>query len=277
MVRPFSAATVSSTKPLSLRRVGVDHHLDVEVVADRRGSSRWPPVWCPSPHAAEAQQAPAGDLLDQGAREAGVALAREKPMFIGQPSAGLDHARQVPGAGRGGGGLRAGQRRPRAGRSSMQVTPARRGRPRPAAGQDEVACGESIAPGGSAILPSAADDLCPRADDDVDAASGCPGRCFGLAVDFVRCGSLRQAHVGLHDPPVVDDQGVGDDRCRPRPRRAGRPALWPMPSRTTLAAPEGDLLAVGGGGLSRPTSMKSSVSARRTRSCRRSEPNMAPQ
>src|SRR5690606_2059537 len=53
----------------------------------------------------------------------------------------------------------------------------------------------------------AGDDLGARADDDVDARLNV--RIAGLADGGNT--PVLQADVGLHDAPVVDDEGVGDD------------------------------------------------------------------
>ena len=200
MVRPLNALIVSSTKPDSFERVGVDHHLDVVVVGDReaavdRGRRRAPVLM-------QFQRAGAGDdLLDQRRGLARVALARKAEVhrkIVG----GLDHARDVPGAGRAGGRERAGRR---AGAAAEHRGDARHQRFVDLLRADEMDVRVEAA--GGEDLAFARDHFRAGADDDVD---------VGLNVGIARLADrmnepVAQADVGLHDAPVVDDDGVGDD------------------------------------------------------------------
>ncbi len=78
------------------------------------------------------------------------------------------------------------------------------------------------------IMPSAADDLGARANDDVHARLHIG--VAGLAdLDDAAC---LDTDVGLDDAPVVQDQGVGQARNRRRPWRQGR---WPPGSTHAVA------------------------------------------
>ena len=107
MVRPLNALIVSSTKPEFVERVGMDHHLHVVIVGDAEAAidrrRRRAPVLV------QFERAGAGlDLLDQRGGLGRVALAGEAEVhriFVGR----LDHARDMPGAGRAGGGEGAGR------------------------------------------------------------------------------------------------------------------------------------------------------------------------
>ena len=90
------------------------------------------------------------------------------------------------------------------------------------------------------ILPSPAITSVPGPDDDGDA--GLDVRIAGLADR--RDQPVLEAHVGLHDPPVVEDDGVGDDGVDGA-ARVGRLRL-PHAVADHLAAAELHLFAVGG-------------------------------
>ena len=101
MVRPLKALIVSSTKPDSFERVGVDRHLHVEIVGD--GEAAIDRRRRRAPILVQLQAAGAGlDLLDQAPRACDALPLPKKPRFIGKAIGRLDHARDVPGAGRAG-------------------------------------------------------------------------------------------------------------------------------------------------------------------------------
>ncbi len=63
-----------------------------------------------------------------------------------------------------------------------------------------------------------------------------PGWIAGLpALPMAAMRPSRIADVGLDDPPMVEDQRVGDHRVRRALARVVWP--WPMPSRITLPPP----------------------------------------
>ena len=172
------------------------------------------------------------DLLDERGGLGRVALAGETEVHrIGV--GGLDHALDVPGAGRAGGGEGAGR------------GPGAAAQHRGDAGHErfvdllrademdvrvEAACGEDLA--------FARDHLGPGPDNDGDA--GLDVRIAGLADR--RDQPVLEAHVGLHDPPVIKDDCVGDDGVDGA-ARVGRLRL-PHAVADHLAAAEFHLFAV---------------------------------
>ena len=107
IVRPLNARIVFSTKPEFVQRVGVEQDLDVHLVGDAQAavdrSRRRAPVLV------QLQGAGAGpDLLDQAVGLRGVALAGEAEVH-GPGLGRLQHALEMPGAGRAGGGVGAGR------------------------------------------------------------------------------------------------------------------------------------------------------------------------
>ena len=56
------------------------------------------------------------------------------------------------------------------------------------------------------------------------------------ALPMPRDAAVADADVGLHDAPVVDDEGVGDDEVQGAVGARG-PRDCPMPSRMTLPPP----------------------------------------
>jgi hypothetical protein len=155
-----------------VQRVGVDHHLDVVIVGDRQAAvdrrRRRAPVLV------QLERAGAGlDLLDQRRGLRGVALAGEAEVH--RESVGrLDHARDVPRAGRAGGGEGAGRRAGAAAqhRGDADIS------------ASSICCGQMkwmwvSKPPAVRILPSPAITSVPRADDDGDA--GLDVRIAGLA------------------------------------------------------------------------------------------------
>ena len=84
---------------------------------------------------------------------------------------------------------------------------------------------------GGEDLAFAGDRLRAGADDDVDARLR-----VGIAGLADRGdAAVLQADIGLHDPPMIDDQRIGDDGVD----GAFRAVAWlcPMPSRITLPPP----------------------------------------
>ena len=233
MVRPLNALMVSSTKPDSFERVAVEHHLDVVVVGDGeavvdRGRRRAPVL-------VQLERAGAGlDHLFQRGRPRGVALAGEAEIDR-KGVGGLDHARDVPGAGRAGRGIGAGGR---AGAAAEQRGDARHQRVVDLLRADEMDMRVEAA--GGEDLAFAGDRLGARADDDGDV--GLDVGIAGLAdgVDL----AVLDADVGLDDAPVVEDQRVGDDGVD-RALLVGDLAL-PHAVADHLAAAELHLLAIGG-------------------------------
>ncbi len=193
MARPLKAASVSSTKPDSL------------------SVSVWMATWTSCASATARQQSiaagvvpqsscslrpmqPARDLLDQRLGLAGVALAQEAEVHR-QRVGGLQHARDVPGARRAGGGVGAGGR---SGAAADHRGHARHQRVVDLLRRDEVDVRVDAARGQQAAL--AGDDLGAGADDDVDA----------------------RLHVGVagladgRDAPVLDADVGLDDAARRR-------------------------------------------------------------
>ena len=85
---------------------------------------------------------------------------------------------------------------------------------------------------GGEDLALAGDHLGAGPDDDGDA--GLDVRIAGLADR--RDAPVLDADVGLHDAPMVEDDGVGDDGVDGAASRCVT-WLWPMPSRITLPPP----------------------------------------
>ena len=216
-----------------VQRVGVDHHLDVvfvgdgEAVVDRR--RRGAPVLVQLE-----RRGAAGHLLLQRRRQRGVALAGEGEVH-GEAFRRLDHAADVPGAGRAGGGVGAGRR---AGAAAEHGGDAGIERLVDLLRRDEVDV--HVEGAGGEDLALAGDRLGAGADDDVDVRLDV--RVAGLA----DAGDLAvlDADVGLDDAPVVDDQRVGDDGVDGAVG-AGHLALAHAVA-DHLAAAELHLLAVGG-------------------------------
>ena len=145
-----------------VQRIGVDHHLDVVIVGDRQAAvdrrRRRAPVLV------QLERAGAGlDLLDERRGLRGVALAGEAEVH--RVSVGrLDHALNVPGAGRAGGGEGAG----RGSRAAAQ----HRGHARHQRLLDLLRADEvdvRVEAAGGQDLALAGDHFRPRPDDDGDA------------------------------------------------------------------------------------------------------------
>ena len=233
MVRPLKALIVSSTKPEFVERVGVDHHLDVMVVGDgeaavdRRGRR--------APVLMQFERAGAGlDLLDQRRRLGRIALAGEAEVHrigVGR----LDHALDVPGAGRAGGGEGAG-RGPRA--AAQHRGDAGHERLLDLLRADEMDVRVEAA--GGEDLAFARDHFGAGTDNDGDA--GLDVGIAGLADRGDE--AILQADVGFDDAPMVEDEGVGDDGIDGA-ARVGRLRL-PHAVADHLAAAELHLFAVSG-------------------------------
>ena len=105
MVRPFIAATVFSTKADFVQRVGVDHHLHVHRVGDRQaavdGGGGGAPILVQFQRAGAAKH-----LFLQRGGQGRIALASEGEVHR-KSVRRLQHASDMPGAGRAGGGQRA--------------------------------------------------------------------------------------------------------------------------------------------------------------------------
>ena len=93
---------------------------------------------------------------------------------------------------------------------------------------------------GGQDLALAGDHFRPRPDDDGDA--GLDVRIAGLADAMDE--PVLEAHVGLHDPPMIEDDGVGDDRIHCASRARGLRLTHAVADH--LAAAELHLLAIGG-------------------------------
>ena len=183
-----------------VERVGVDHHLDVVVVGDRKAAvdrrRRRAPVLV------QLQRAGAGlDHFLERRRARRIALAGEAEVD-GKIVRRLDHARDVERAGRAGRGERAVRR---AGAAAEQRGDARHQRFVDLLRADEMNVGVEAA--GGEDLAFAGDHLGARPDDDGDA--GLDVRIAGLAdgEDL----AVLQADVGFDDAPMVEDQRIGDD------------------------------------------------------------------
>src|SRR6185295_5564892 len=159
------------------------------------------------------QLQPAGaglDLLLDAGGLAGVALAEEAEVHR-EALGRLQHAAEVPGAGRDGGGEGAVRR---AGAAAHHGGDAAVERIVDLLRADEMDVAVDAARGDD--LAFARDRLGAGADDDVD---------FGLDVGVAGLAdaddaAVLQTDIGLHDAPVIDDQRIGDhgvDRAlRPR-------------------------------------------------------------
>ena len=231
MVRPLKAAIESSTKPELVERVGMDQHLHVHGVGDGkagidRGGRRTPVL-------VELETAGARlDLLDEAVGQGGIALAVEAEVH-GEALGRLQHAPDVPGAGRAGRGLG-----PRGG---TRAAPHHR---RDAAVEqllDQLRANEMdvrIDPAGGQDHALARDRLGAGTDDDVD-----PRLHVGITGLADREDApLLDADVRLHDAPMIEDESVGDDRVDGTLLTADLALAHAVADH--LAAAELDLLAV---------------------------------
>ena len=184
-----------------VQRVGVDHDLNVVIVGDREAAidrrRRRAPVLV------ELERAGAGlDHLDEGGRQRGVALAGKAEVHR-EGIEGAQHHLDVPRPGRAGRRLRP---LGRAGAAAEHRRDARHQGVVDLLRADEMDV--RIEAAGGQDLALAGDHLGARPDDDVDARLD-----IGVAglADPLDAAAL-QPDVGLHDPPVIEDEGVGDDR-----------------------------------------------------------------
>ncbi|MCY1415244.1 hypothetical protein D9M71_307180 [compost metagenome] len=179
--------------------VGVDRHLHIVLVGNAQAivDGRR----CRAPVFMQLQtNGTSLDLLDQGLRQAGVALAGKADVH-GKVVGGLEHACHVPGAGGAGRGIGAGGRACAAADHGGD-----------AAHQgffdllwaDEVDMGVDAAGGEDHAFTG--DDF--GAGADGDGHVGLDVRVTGLA-DRSNA-PILEADVGFDDAPVVDNQGVGD-------------------------------------------------------------------
>ena len=184
-----------------VERVGVDGDLHVHLVGHRQaavdGGRRRAPVLV------QLEAHGAGlDLLAQGFRQAGVALAEEAEVHR-EGFGGFEHAVDVPRARRAGGGVGAGGR---AGAAADHGGDAGIQRLVDLLRADEVDVAVDAAGGDDHAF--AGDDFGAGADDDGDA--GLDVRVAGLADGGDA--AVLDADVGLDDAGhVIDDQRVGDD------------------------------------------------------------------
>ncbi len=216
-----------------VERVGVDHHLNVELVGNRetavdRRRGRAPVL-------VQLERAGAAlDLLDQAGGQRRIAFAGEAKVdreVVGR----LDHAADMPRAGRAGGGVGAGGR---TGAAAEHRGDARMQRLVDLLRRDEMNVGVEAAGGDD--LAFARDRLGARADDDGHVR---------LDVGIARLAdggdaAVLDADVGLHDPPMVEDHRIGDDGIDGA--LCARHLALAHAVADHLAAAELHLLAVGG-------------------------------
>ena len=146
-------------------------------------------------------QAPARIISSSAAGRRGVALAGEAEIHR-EGVGGLDHAGEMPGPRRAGGGVGAGRR---AGAAAEHRGDAGHQRLLDLLRADEVDVAVEAA--GGEDLALAGDHLGARPDDDVDA--GLHVRIAGLAE--LMDAPVLQADIAFHDAPMVEHHRVGDD------------------------------------------------------------------
>ena len=211
----------------------MDHRLHIVVVADLKTAvdrrRRGAPVFV------QFERTGAGlDHFFKRRRARGIALAG-KTEIDRKGVRGLDHAAEMPGARRAGGGVGAGRG---AGAAAEHGGQSRHQRFVDQLRADEMDVGVEAAGGEDFSL--ARDHLGARADDDGDARLD-----VGIAGLADRGdASFLQADVSFDDAPMIEDQRVGDDRID-RAARVGYLALAHAVA-DHLAAAEFHLLAVDG-------------------------------
>ena len=214
-----------------VERVGVDRDRDVELLGDpeagvdrrRRGA----PIFV--------QLEPAGaalDHLDQRPRLGGVAFSEEAEIDRDSLRR-LQYPREMPGP------RRAGRRRGPGGRPGAAAEHRRDAAVKRLLGKlraDPMDMRVDTAGGDDAAL--AGDRLRPRPDHDVDARLDVGVAGLADAADA----AVGDADIGLDDPPMVEDHGVGDDGVD---RSLGAaPLALPHAVADDLAAAELDFLAI---------------------------------
>jgi hypothetical protein len=181
-----------------VERVGVDHHLDVELVRDVQavvdGRGRRAPVLVQLERAGASEH----HFLERG-REGGVALARECEVHR-EILERTHHVHDVPGAGAG----RRERAMRRAGAAAEHRRDARHQGFFDLLGRNEMDVGVHAA--GGEDLAFAGDNLGRGADDDCDTR---------LRVGISRLADrldapVLETDIGLVDAGDIDDQGVGD-------------------------------------------------------------------
>ena len=219
-------------KPALVERIGVDHHLHVEVVRDREaivdGSRGGAPVLMQLEAGGTGQ-----DHFRQWGRSRGIALAGQRQIHREGIEA-LDHALDVPGS-RAGRGQRA-MRRARA--AAEHGGDAAHQGFFDLLGADKVNMGVHAA--SRQDLAFARNRLGRGADDDVDA---------GLGVRIARLAdgsnsALHQPNVRFVDAGGVHDQGIGNDRIDGTLGPGALALSHAIPD--DLATAEFDLFAIGG-------------------------------
>ena len=183
-----------------VERVGVDHYLDVVVVGD--GEAAVDRRRRRAPVLVQLQGAGAGlDHFLQRRRPRGVALAGKAEIHR-KAVRRLDHAADVPGARRAGGGKRAVRR---AGAAAEHRGDAGHQRFLDLLRADEMDV--RIETAGGEDFAFAGDHLGARPDDDGDARLdiGVAGLADGKNL------ALLEADIRLDDPPMVENKRIGDD------------------------------------------------------------------
>ncbi len=92
--------------------------------------------------------------------------------------------------------------------------------------------------------PLAGDDLSPRANDELRVDAGLDERVPGFADSHDP--AVADAEVALHDPPIVEHDGVGDHDVEVRGSLLVPIRRLALPITNDFAAAEDDLLAIDG-------------------------------
>ena len=233
MVRPLKAAMVFSTKPDSFRvSVWMATWTSISSATERQVSMALGVV--PQSSCSLRPQAPAATCSSRESGREALPLPK-KPRFMGRPSAACSMRAMCQGPGVQGGGVgalgRAGAAAEHGGDAGIEGV-VNLLRTNPVDMRIDAAGGDDAALAG--------DGLGAGADDDVDVRLnvGVAGLADGGDL------AVPDADVGLDDAPVVDDQGVGDDRIHGALGLRGLGLAHAVADH--LAAAELDLLAVGG-------------------------------